>query len=950
MNQGAPHPLDDWQTRLAAAFDDVTLRKLDLPQEPVTFALEHGLTDEERAELTLAIHESVEARRLSHAHYICWAVYAAEMGYLYAGDEYWHTFEDQTPDWHSNYRPFIKSCFVRFAQEYNGAIPKGAWARNFSIICWPITHSILPKDLQRQLAEILYRLRHSVVIEDVESPGQLGRLIAQHSTNATSRFRQLASEPDLIGQIGAALLLDDQQLNLIDARTLGRIAGDLNVEEQARSWLQDAKRHLSKRAQVRGLTRRPRGTALAGTRISQPPRPPIRPRLILRYDQDDNWRLFQDVPDLTPLVRTYPDFQSIVARAQVRIGSSPRPIPARAFLRGRQSIAQSIWPDPNEPLLEFKPSQRDLDALLEHACTIEPGPWLFRIGVDGTAREIRSRRVAEGGDYIVVGTDQQLSNTRIGSVVLIKCDNAVARRFDATCLDQIADQLSELGFGAARRVSAQPVGIVPSAWDREGAAEWLSTDRPLISLSSNYALDHYEIVLNIGTEDLLLTVRPEPSADHTIVQLPELHAGLYHLSVTAHPQDSRYPVEHGDMEIAIRDPVPAEEQVGGRNAMMVIEEPLGAALQDIFEGGLKIQVLGPPTRDINIWIRLFKSRQVAPIAEKALRTIRLPMSSDEWERKLDQLLDSDISFARAYQEANTCELTFEGGDLGCLTSVYDRPFEPLRWAVAYSRDAMTIKLFDDTDDSQDVEIVRYEFSTPLVQRRVTEPQREKAEKGEAKPGLYVARAASLIASVIVPLDSFDSLRSAKPRFRRPERSEETVSVFSDAIDAWGHVSTTGNPFGRFAWRQSLTALVQQLAGLIAGTAWYKTELGFDRMSEPDANIFVDRIPYKTVGRRIVETLPSAIDDLRGASIDERVRIFQENVHESSELARFALELASDPTDIRIRWGTLFGHMLTEVMRKSHVFRAARYVVLATSIGYGRSEPDSRSIYDGWKWN
>jgi hypothetical protein len=950
MRNGAAHPLDDWQTRLAATFDDVTLRKLDLPQEPVTFALEHGLSEKERAELSNAIHESVVAKRLSRTHYICWAVYAAEMGYLYAGDEYWQTFEDQTPGWHSNSRPFIKSCFVRFAQEYNGANPKGAWARNFSIICWPITHSILPKDLQRQLAEILYRLRHSVVIEDVESPGQLGRLIAQHSTNATSRFRQLASEPDLIGQIGAALLLGDQHLNLIEAQTLGRIAGDLNVEEQARSWLQDAKRHLSKRAQVKGLTRRPRGTALTGARISQPPRPPIRPRMVLRYDQDDHWRLFQDVPDLTPLVRTFPDFQSIVSRAQVRIGSSTRPLPARAFLRGRQSIAQSIWPNPNEPLLEFKPSQRDLDALLEHACTIEPGPWLFRIGVDGTAREIRSRRVAEGGDYIVVGTHQQLENTHIGNAASIKCDDAVARRFEATCLDQLADRLSELGFGATRRVSAQPVGIVPSAWDREGSVEWLSTDRPLISLSANYAIEHYEIVLNVGAEDLLHSLRPESSSGAAIVQLPELHAGIYHLSVTAHPQDSRYPVEHGDMEIAIRDPVPAEEQVLGRNAMMVIEEPTGAALQDIFEGGLKIQVIGPPTRDINICIRLFKSRKVAPIADVELRAIWLPMSPDEWARRLGQLLENDTSFARAYQEANTCELTFDGGDLGCLASVYDRPFEPLRWAVTYSRDSMMIKLLEDTDDSQSVEIVRYEFSTPLVQRRVTQPQRDKAEKGEAKPGLYVARAASLIASVIVPFQSIDSLRSARPRFRRPERSEETVSIFLDAIDAWGHVSTTGNPFGRFAWRQSFTALIQQLAGLVAGTAWYKTELIFDRMAESNVDIFVDRIPYKNLGRRTAETLPLAIDDLLGASLEERVGIFQGNVHESFELARFALELASDPTDIRIRYGTLFGHMLTEVMRKSHVFRAARFVVLATSVGSGRSGSDSRSIYEGWTWN
>ena len=182
--------------------------------------MEHGLDEGDLGVLRTVVCDNIGS--LSLDYYLCWAVYAAEVGYQYAGDEYWHTFREQTPCWDQRDRPFIKSCFQKFSKEYNGAIPQGSWAQHRSIICWPITHAILPKDLQLQLAEVLYRVRHSVVLDDVESPGQFGRIIAANSMKSTSRFKQLANEPELIGQIASALLRDDRTGEWIEPKTFGK--------------------------------------------------------------------------------------------------------------------------------------------------------------------------------------------------------------------------------------------------------------------------------------------------------------------------------------------------------------------------------------------------------------------------------------------------------------------------------------------------------------------------------------------------------------------------------------------------------------------------------------------------------------------------------------------------------------------------------------------------------
>src|SRR5438046_865894 len=88
--------LREWNNRLAAHFTD--LRQHRAETVPI-FALEHSLGSAEIEELNAAIRSHVKWSSPSIQHRYAWIVYAAELGYRYAGDEYWQTFEAETPGW-----------------------------------------------------------------------------------------------------------------------------------------------------------------------------------------------------------------------------------------------------------------------------------------------------------------------------------------------------------------------------------------------------------------------------------------------------------------------------------------------------------------------------------------------------------------------------------------------------------------------------------------------------------------------------------------------------------------------------------------------------------------------------------------------------------------------------------------------------------------------------------
>ena len=154
------------------------------------FALEHGLSEAELALVKAEVCSAVRRRHLPRESWLPVVIYATEVGYDYCGDEYWQTFESNTPGWAEfGDRHYIRRSFREFKRLFGGAEPTGAWARHFSIICWPITHAVLPTDLQRQLARLLFEYRRALTSDLLAHPTALGTQLAARSWHYSSRSK-----------------------------------------------------------------------------------------------------------------------------------------------------------------------------------------------------------------------------------------------------------------------------------------------------------------------------------------------------------------------------------------------------------------------------------------------------------------------------------------------------------------------------------------------------------------------------------------------------------------------------------------------------------------------------------------------------------------------------------------------------------------------------------------
>src|SRR6185503_16357290 len=92
------------------------------------FALEHPLTSAEVAELSSDLRKYLASGLGLGRSWLPWVVYATEIGYKYTGDEYWHSFEEQTPGWELHHRYALCDRFRKFQATYYGVKPSGPWA------------------------------------------------------------------------------------------------------------------------------------------------------------------------------------------------------------------------------------------------------------------------------------------------------------------------------------------------------------------------------------------------------------------------------------------------------------------------------------------------------------------------------------------------------------------------------------------------------------------------------------------------------------------------------------------------------------------------------------------------------------------------------------------------------------------------------------------------------
>lgn len=949
--------LEAWQGRLERHFEGLSSERRE-NRWPV-FALEHGLNSEERGNLEEEIRQAAQRAAPMGRFWLPWAVYAAEIGYRYLGDEYWQTFEQETPGWlEYGDRDFIKRSFFHFHRHFGGAKPTGRWAERFTIICWPITHAILPRDLQRELARVLHEARFDFSSEVFAAPGALGARVAARSAGTKPRFQQFVQETELVDQIASALLFHgrSQAEPLLLPSTLERIVADLDGERGAGTWLREAQR-VAHQVTVRGLGHH--GGHSGAT--AQPPcveRPPdVEPRFVLRPATSGGWDVLLELPDLSPLL-LWEAYRETLTSARCIVEGAARPLARGRVLSGADLVRLEHWPAPGRPLLQFEDAPDSLAALLVRECVLPPGPpWLFRIRSDGLAYEIRGRLARAGRSYLLAWPSGAAAHGTLLQSEWTTCAGLDLARLDLPELltPEYELELRHLGLGTGSTLHFWPVGLPPRSWDGEGHAVWLSTDAPLLAVEADHALR--SLTLHVpGTGDPPLRLTNVGTGVPAFVELPHLAVGHHRLDVVAEEDGGE--TVRAQLEIVVRVPEPWVPERPSRRLLLLEVTPAEPTLEELLQGRVAVELHGPVGRKVTprLILRDLSLGGSVPV-EKRLPPLALPVTEASWRDAFDRAVLQDEKTLDVADGAAMAQIDFDAEDLGVLTVRCPRALTPVRWVVRRAGQRYRLRLVDDS--SEVARVTRHDLSAP--ERAVEVPLAAALRGVDAPEGgaLYVASARDQPCAILLPrprLKGFAGLRVSCTFESQPRRAEsiETLLVL---LERFAAARVVGGLLTIGFQRQVLEALHERILNVICGDDWMRLERSFREKAPSAASLYQlqEAVPANPRQRRVVVKLVAErlSKPLQQAELVKAFEAAAQDVigggTQQGWIGEFELRLATAPESLRAWAGKRLREGLETSLAVSSVTRFGRYVGLARSAQAGPTRLALPLVPD-WTWS
>lgn len=838
--------LDGWQARLAKHFTRIAevRREADWP----VFALEHGLNANERDALMQDVRECVTAGPAREIA-LPWVVYAAEIGYEYSGFEYWQTFESKTPGWQQQWRDRVRSRFATFAATYHGAVPDGNWAHQFNIIAWPITHGILPRDLQRQLAELLYDASMTFQAETFSSAEALGSHLQKRCLSYSSRFRQFAENVTLLGQIALALLLQDTGDApggvagvVLEADTLARIVSDLNRERDARQWLADAR--SAARFRVRGLSRIPlrgrRGELVSSgdrAREAQDAAEILpRPHFLLREQAPNWWQVRVELPNLANLATRSPRVSDILMRSQGRVAGAAVPILAKGRIvrEAAPTVALSSWPEPQTQLLSFEGAPPELDALLRANFSMDSADhWLFVIRSDGQAHELATRVLRTGASYLLL-QKKETRNPVAGlgiRVVEVSCKGVFGLRIDVPeqASDALTDVLAILGLEVAQTLEVWPAGLPVPEWSGDGYAEWVGGQPIILGVRADSRLVRLTVTVDGILQPDLQFEAESSVGDSVFLQLPTLRPGPHQIRIAAHtaekakdvtgpqsPDAYALPGLSGDLSCLIREPrTAAAGQVGALSFAILPKVP---SLEDVWEDRIDIHVAAPGASSVRCRVVLWSSAQRELFSRQL--TLPSPCGTDTWRHYFGALRSAADE---VYDDAQSCTITFESGALGRAILSAERDFRSLRWAVRANGHRAELV---DMQGGGNVTAVVYRCSEPALESPLDALALRTGVSVENEGKLLVARRGGQVAALIsVPRQNAHDFSSllVRPRVASSGHSIAEMRRLISLAQLWEGARLGGSTLSRVRQHACVQAIMSAVFGALSGRAWEAVE-------------------------------------------------------------------------------------------------------------------------------
>lgn len=795
------------------------------------FALEHGLNKEERDQ----IRSMLPLRRPSR-FWLLWVVHAAEAGYSYEGDEYWSSFEEQTPEWEYHRRPKIKEWFRKFAAAYGGVNPSGPWAEHFSIIAWPITHAILPLYLQRQFAKLLYDLRFRLASQTAHDARSIGRLLADGGSRADSpkRFKAFLEQEELTGQIALALLSGGPAEDaLIHRPTWERVVDDLDKARNAREWLNETRYSVSDHFQ--GIGRgSPPAEGHPDEITPQNPRvkmlgPTIRPSLHLRHVGDGKWSAFLLVKSFRQIAALSVDIRSFLDKTRCRLNGAPDFKPGGWLLSGDRKGALQSWPDPASPLITFEQTNPIVDHLVASECHLHSGPiWLFRIGADWIAQHIAGRNVRPDCGYIVV------SKTPIPSDVdcIVPCclDHANVHAYRLAMPSHVSEtltaRLAEMGLQVARTIRVWPAGLPGRGWDGEGSSEWLTTEAPCFGIAADHPVESLAFRLDDDPEVLIRT----DGSDTLFVRLPRLKAGVHKLVVNARRSPelesvAQTPPAEGFVCLIVRDPEPWTPGTASHPGLIVKTDPADADLDTFWRNKLSLWVNGLKGFAASFDVTLQSASGKEILTEQIGTPMNLPITRCAWRTRFAHFL-KDESRASKYLEAASCTLAIRADTLGTCTLRFEHEPKPLRWIARSCDGGIAVKLLDDSgQDESGLKAFRYSMLRPFESVPITAQGARLGEVVEPPGGLYVAINGKYKDAVLVSAVSAKSglqELGVTPEPLRLKRNATTLYEFCRHLVLWRDARSAGF-LTEIRCQQVLDSAIDAIVAKLCGERWDSAE-------------------------------------------------------------------------------------------------------------------------------
>lgn len=877
-----------------AALRDVR-RQSDPPIE--VFAFEHPLTKADVSGLARDLGDALKRDRcLVSEHGLGWVVLASECGYEFGGCEFWQSFDQRIADWDwLGDRQALRRAFTTFARDYDGVQPSGHWAAHRSLICWPITHAILPRDLQRHLCEAIYVARYRLAGLCGIALDQLGRIVAQTAPSHGSRFDDFLQQHSLVGAIVHRLLVDDSDAeHSFRPETFARIMSDLHHISVSRGWLREAGKLYGRDVSI---------VAPAPPRHSGPARDcaprqehiDLMPSLMLVQDTSEKWAPVLCPPSLIAWAQREPQLERTLVTLRFKVATvDDRTRPAIGLLASQPApIALRSFPPVDQPLIEFLPRHPGLSSLFDMECRLPPQRVVVFRQIGTTARRSARAEVIPGESYLLA---TQADEFAVGEPVP-HTDSLwplYQLQVPETVGPALIARLEAAGVQVRRSTRLRPWGLLPRQWDEDLTGEWLTTEPIVYVIERDHVFDAIAVAIDGHTP---LFLQCSDMADPTLV-LDNLGVGAHNLVVTTLEQRAArsgqewHELSRGVVTLRVRAPSAWRVDHITPDVLQIEVDPPRPTLEQLLSGNLVLTIDGAVNAPVNIDL-MWTDGASGTFTREAILHQRPPIGAGSWRQHM-AAFQRRIEPARIILGAQQALLCVSCDPLGEQRVPVTVIPSPVRWSVRETRVRLVC------DGSHEPQVVFASFTNPVSFDTV---DRRSCERGIelTQSGLFLAIDRDVTHGVVLghPSGTRTGLQALGEAIPRHALRSADVPALLSAIRRWD-VAVPLSLHARTNRQRVLSKLHFEILGRVVGDIWVGLEAKQLREWQKlehavDASMSCHSFGYTLGLARSHELSPSALYE----RLTEAAGAYR--VTNNRELIDAAWQLAIQPSKLPCHW-------------------------------------------------